>query len=78
MSLVSLNMLQPGEACRLDTLNLYGGFRRRLRDLGFLPGSRIECVLKAPGGSPIAFAVKGALLALRVEECRNILVKRCE
>ena len=74
MSLVSLSSLQPGAVCRLQTMELYGGLRRRLRDLGFLPGSKIACVLKSPSGSPVAYAVKGAVLALRVEECRKIFV----
>ena len=78
MSIVSLNQLRPGEAGKMQSMQIYGGFRRRLRDMGFLPGSRIECACLAPSGSPIAFWVKDTLLALRIEDCKNIQVALCE
>ena len=58
-------------------LRLYGGMRRRLRDLGLLPGVQMQCAFVAPAGSPMAFWVKHAMIALRKDDCRRILVRRC-
>jgi len=50
--------------------------RRRLMDLGILPGTLIEAVLRSPGGDPTAYRVRGALIALREEQSRWIYISR--
>ena len=42
--------------------------RRRLLDLGVVPGTRIRAELVAAGGDPVAFLIRGALIALRREQ----------
>lgn len=69
--------LRPGEAGRVQALDLYGGMRRRLRDLGFQPGGLLRCAFVAPAGSPMAFWCQDALIALRREDCRRIRVLPC-
>ena len=34
--------------------------RRRLQELGFVPGGRVEVVQESPWGDPVAYAVCGA------------------
>ncbi len=70
-----LSCLKQGDRCVIQTLALYSGQRRRLRDLGLRPGVEVACAHIAPSGSPMAFWVKGALIALRTEDCRRIRVK---
>ncbi len=77
MDLMMLSELKPGEACEIRELRLYGGMRRRLRDLGLLPGVRLQCAFTAPSGSPMAFWVKGAMIALRKNDCKRIAGYRC-
>lgn len=77
MDTIFLSELRPGESCRLQALRLYGGMRRRLRDLGLLPGVQMQCAFVAPAGSPMAFWVKHAMIALRKDDCQRILVRRC-
>lgn len=55
---------------------LKGPQRRRLLDLGLTPGTVVEAELEAAGGDPMAFRVRGALIALRKEQAQWILVDR--
>lgn len=45
---------------------------RRLFDLGFVPGARIESIRKAPLADPMIFAVAGYEIALRRAQARFI------
>lgn len=49
--------------------------RRRMLDLGLVPGTVIEVLRKSPLGDPIAYKIRGAMIALRKEESQQILVK---
>jgi DtxR family Mn-dependent transcriptional regulator len=55
---------------------LQGPQRRRLLDLGLVPGTLVEAELRSAGGDPVAFRVRGALIALRKEQAQWILVDR--
>jgi ferrous iron transport protein A len=44
-------------------------------DLGLLPGTAIKAVLKSPLGNPIAYDVRGSILALRLEDASKIMVE---
>ncbi|MFB3902844.1 MAG: FeoA domain-containing protein [Acidobacteriota bacterium] len=70
--------LNPGETAivRAISLTCRRHERRRLMDLGILPGTVIEAVLKSPGGDPTAYRVRGALIALREEQSRWIYISR--
>lgn len=53
-----------------------GQERRRLLDLGVVPGTEIRAVMRSAGGSPIAYDIRGALIGLRTEQARTIRVRR--
>lgn len=49
---------------------------RRLLELGFVPGERIEVVEEIrPGGDPIAVRIGSSIFALRRREARDVMVK---
>lgn len=77
MTEVYLSELKTGDCMTVQSIALYTGLHQRLRDLGILPGSKVVCAYIAPSGSPIAFWVKGALIALRSSDCRCIKGVRC-
>jgi len=50
--------------------------RRRLLDLGFVPGTVVNAELSGASGDPVGYRVRGALVALRREQAGSIYVKR--
>ena len=68
--------MAPGQAVQVSGLNAKGSGRRRLLDLGFVPGTRITIVRKSPLGDPVAYRVRGATIALRNCDARQVLVER--
>lgn len=50
-------------------------FRRRLLDLGFIPGAVVGAVRRGPGGDPIAFRICGSIICLRSEDAKRILIR---
>jgi len=71
---LSLADLSIGSAARIVSLELGGLLRRRILDLGMVPGTQVRCVRKSPSGDPIAFQVRGCIIALRTEDLKNIKV----
>jgi DtxR family Mn-dependent transcriptional regulator len=69
-----LSGLHPGERARVLGLSTAcrGAERRRLLDLGFVPGTMIEVELVSPAGDPTAYRVRGTVIALRREQARLI------
>ncbi len=55
-----------------------GPERRRLLDLGLVPGAQIRAALRSPLGDPTAYEVRGALIALRREQAARITVEPLE
>ena len=53
-----------------------GAFRRRLMEMGFLPGVSVEVVKFAPLRDPVEFRIKGYHVSLRREEAENVIVER--
>ncbi len=49
--------------------------RRRLLDLGLLPGTRVEAKMASPSGDPVAYRVRGAVIALRRSQADQIQVQ---
>jgi Fe2+ transport system protein FeoA len=47
---------------------------RRLGDLGFVPGTELLIVRRAPFGDPIELEIRGYRLCLRAEQVRNLRV----
>lgn len=52
-----------------------GANRRRLLDLGFIPGTEVETCLSSPLGNPRAYLIKGASIALRKEQSDLVLIE---
>jgi DtxR family Mn-dependent transcriptional regulator len=76
--LVTLADLAQGDVADVVALdqNCQGFSRRRLMDLGFTPGARLEPALETFAGDPRAYRVRGTLVALRQDQARQVLVRR--
>ena len=71
----NLNGIDVGEYAEIAELLTKGNMRRRLLDIGLTPDTRVECVGKSPAGDPKAFLIRGAVIAIRKEDCEEILIK---
>ena len=72
MSGKTLLSLGKGEKAKIKKLNNEKSMRNRLFDLGLTPGSETEFLFCAPSGSPRAFLIRGAVIALRKKDCMKI------
>lgn len=72
----SLTKLKPGQSAQVIGLSprIRGVERRRLMDLGLLPGTTIEVEMEAVSGNPIAYRIRGAVIALRKNQAEGIKV----
>lgn len=66
--------LALGEKAVIKKIKARGTLRKRLMDLGFLPGSVVEVERVAPAGDPIEVKVRGYHLSLRNDEAGKIEV----
>lgn len=64
---------KKGQQIKITNILIDGVMRRRLFDLGFVPGATVEVIRKSPLGDPIAFRVSQTLIALRKEESKRII-----
>ena len=69
--------LPVGARTTIHELRAAGAMRRRLCDLGFLPGVTVRCVGIAPMGDPKAYEVRGAIIALRARDGAAVLTEAC-
>jgi len=72
-----LSILKPGETGEVLTLSprFRGSERRRMMDLGILPGTVIQAEMNSPSGDPTAYRIRGALIALRDDQADLIRIK---
>lgn len=71
---VPLSQLSPGSTARVRALASEGITRRRMLDLGLVDNTVIKVLQKGPSGEPVAFLIRGAVIALRSDETSKILV----
>jgi len=72
----SLNDILPGEIASVKKINICGDKRRRFMDIGLIEGTKIECIGRSPLGDPSAYIIRGAAIALRKCDCKNISVSK--
>ncbi|MCI7085710.1 MAG: FeoA family protein [bacterium] len=72
---VPLSTVKKGNRCLIKKLFSNGKKRNRLLDLGIVKGGEIEVLYSSPFGSPVAYYVQGAVIALRREDTDEIFVE---
>ncbi|MGI5878982.1 MAG: FeoA family protein [Syntrophomonadaceae bacterium] len=73
---VALTDIAVGESACIANISANGKNRRRLLDLGLIPGSVVTVIRRSPSGNPTAYLIKGALIALRNEDASQIIVNK--
>ena len=75
--ILPLSGLLPGQTAQIVHLFASGSIRRRLQDIGIIPGTYVKCVMESPFGDPDAYLIRGAVIAIRKDDARNIAVDLC-
>jgi ferrous iron transport protein A len=71
---IPLNQLPIGKKANVTALTSDGTIRRRMLDLGVIGGTEIEPLYKSPSGNPVAYLIRGAVIALRSDVSEKIMV----
>lgn len=74
----TLDKATENDTLKITRITAQGKGRLRLLQMGITPGTAIEVLRQAPLADPVEIAVRGAKLALRREEAKNIAVVREE
>lgn len=69
-----LSQIKPGQIVEVVSVAGQSSFRRRLMELGLVPGTRVELLRVAPLGDPVELLVRGASLSIRKAEASVIEV----
>ena len=72
---LTLDCLKIGESSTVKELSVSGSMRRCLLDIGLVENTLIECIGRSPSGDPSAYMIRGAVIALRSEDCSYIIIK---
>ena len=71
MSTITLDALRVGQWGQVAEVLTEPAMRRRLLDLGLVPGTAVSCTAVSPAGDPAAYLIRGAVIALRRRDERN-------
>ena len=71
----NLTELEIGKKGVVKEILLRNSIRRRIGDIGLIDNTIVECLMKSPGGDPIAYFIRGAVIALRNEDACLILIE---
>ena len=74
-NLAPLDTVPVGARAKVKMLVSDGSVRRRLLDLGLIPDTEVEALLKSPSGDPTAYRFRGAVIALRSDVAHKIMVE---
>ncbi|MBN1213297.1 MAG: ferrous iron transport protein A [candidate division Zixibacteria bacterium] len=71
----TLNEMTPGKKGRILKIAGRGIIKKRIFDMGMVPGTEVEVERYAPLGDPIEIKVKGYHLSLRKEDASLIMIE---
>lgn len=63
-----LSDLEKGQKGTVLVVDSGGTMCRRLQDLGLIKGTEVTCIRRSPLGDPVAYLIRGAVIALRNED----------
>ena len=71
---MKLSELKTGERGVIVKVNGHGGFRKRIKEMGFVKGNKVRVILNAPLRDPIEYEIIGYKISLRREQAEKIEV----
>ncbi|PIN84837.1 MAG: ferrous iron transport protein A [Candidatus Diapherotrites archaeon CG11_big_fil_rev_8_21_14_0_20_37_9] len=74
--LFKLSELAKGSKGKIERIEGTIDFQRKIMEMGFIKGTEITLVRKAPLGDPLQVQLEGHSIAIRKKDSRNIFVKK--
>ncbi len=72
--MMTLEQVVPGVSVVVERVGGARPFRRRLMELGIIPGTRVQVLRVAPFGDPLELSARGCNLSIRAAEAREVQV----
>jgi ferrous iron transport protein A len=72
--MLTLEQVVPGVSVVVEKVGGARSFRRRLMELGIIPGTRVEVLRVAPFGDPLELSARGCNLSIRAADAREVQV----
>jgi len=71
---IALSKLRPGQTAKIVRICGAGPFKKRLLEMGIVPGEIVEKVKLAPLADPAEYIVKNYHVSLRDNEANEVIV----
>ena len=71
---MTLKNLNAGDVAKVLKITASGSDRQRFYDMGIIPSTEAECVLRHKRGEIAAYKIRGAIIALRFEDSEKIII----
>lgn len=71
----TVNDLAVGQSAFIGKVDLVTPHAPRLLEMGFVPGTTVSLLARAPLGEPLILQVRGHMLLLRRDEAQSIFLK---
>lgn len=72
MIFLFLSDMRENQLGVISAINFSNSFSKRLADMGFSKGEKVECIKISTFSSPILYRVKGSNIALRRVDAKRI------
>ena len=72
---MTIDRLAPGLLRRLSAIGGTGAFRRRLMEMGFLPGTSVRVVRRVEIGGVLEVEVRGCRVSIRTIDAQALVVQ---
>ena len=77
-AIIPLNQVPPNSVVKVCRLDGRGRLVRRLSEMGFIPGTVVRVLRRAPFKDPVEYQLRGYLVSLRREEAALVQVQMVE
>jgi Fe2+ transport system protein FeoA len=78
MEVTALSNAKVGSAGVVESIDLPDEVSHHLAHLGFLPGTSVEVLRRAPAGDPRVYRIDGVEVGLRNETAKHIYLRLTE
>ena len=72
---MTLDELRCGKRAMVSEVTGEGALRLRLLDMGFVPGTEVRVIRRAPAGDPIEVELRDYRITLRQKDAGTIILK---